>query len=182
MQPFWWIFFAIGLILTPATSPPVLAQGASNSVRVGPRVQKNAGVLTGFEVTYANEALLGGHPRFSLAFLTSRPRSVIGSNGLLEDRILLGAGWSFRPGKRIEPYLQLEVGYTRFDREDSELFALLDNDAMIGSLLVGIEARLFESRFSVVGDAGYSMLHSSTVYPFVTSLGIQYSLQPRTKR
>lgn len=175
------VFLCISLILISATFQPVLAQEAS-AVRVGAYIQKNAGLLPGFEVSYAPETLLRGHPRFSLGFLTSRPGSAFGSRALLEERFLLGAGWFFRPDRRIDPYIQLEAGYTRFDREDSELFALLDNDAMIASLLVGIDVRLLNSRFSIAGDAGYSILHSSTVYPFVTSFGIHYSLQPRTPR
>lgn len=172
-----WIF----LIHTSATFQPLRAQEASE-IRVGMNFQKNADVLPGFEISYAPEALFGGHPRFSLALLTSRPSAALGSRVLLEDRFLLGAAWFFRPGGRIDPYIQLEAGYTRFERENSEIFALLDNDAMIASILVGTEVRLFESRFSVVGEAGYSILHSSTVYPFVASVGIHYSIQPRTPR
>ncbi len=175
------IVFWIFLILTSATFQPLRAQQASE-IRVGIHLQKNADVLPGFEISYAPEALLSGHPRFSLSYLTSRPNAALGSGVLLEDRFLFGAGWFFRPGRRVDPYIQLEVGYTRFDRENAEIFALLDNDAMIASLILGAEVRLFESGFSVVVDAGYSILHSSTVYPFVASLGIQYSIQPRTSR
>lgn len=167
-------FLTCLILLVSVSLQTVHAQDLSD-IRVAVSVQKNAVVLPGIEASYADEGFLNGRTRFSVAVFTSRLGSAFGSRGLLEDRILLGAGWFFRPDKRVNPYVEIETGYSRFDREDGELFALLDNDAMIFSVLAGMEIHAFDSRFSVVADAGYSILHSSAVYPFVASLGIQYS-------
>lgn len=175
--------------MTHLTRPPIFALFAllcfvepalaQRDLGVGMRLQKNAAVQPGIEISYSHSALLNGRPRVALSYLTSRLSTAFDGNRLAEDRILLSGSWIFRPAKPWGPYVELEVGYTRFDRENQELFALLDNDAFIASVLVGLEVRLFDSGFSFAGDAGYSVLHSSTVYPLVTSLGIRYALQPR---
>ena len=160
------------ILLAPSK---VLGQDVAR-FRIGAIAQKNAVLLPGFEVDYADPERFPRHLRFSAAYATSRLAVLFGSNGLVEDRFFFTSTWSFRPRRMVSPLAQVELGYTRFDREDEDIFALLDNDAFIASLLVGLEWQLLERRVSARADAGYSFLHSSTVYPFVASIGVFYLL------
>lgn len=142
---------------------------------VGPFVEKNSSLQPGLEIGYTGERFLGGHSRFALSYSTSRFATAFGSDGLKKDKFLFSSGWHFRPLKRTDPYVKLELGYARFDREDPVLFALLDNGAPVAALLFGIERRILGD-FRLYGDFGFSILHSSTVYPFVASIGVHANL------
>lgn len=148
---------------------------------VGGIVESNYSTQPGLQVSYASEAIAGGRPRFSFSYSTTRLSTALGSNALTEDRFQLGAGWYFRRARRISPYLGLNVGYTRFNREDEELFALLDNSAPILTLLAGAEVTVHPS-LRANANVGYSHLQSSTVYPLVAGLGLHYRLNLGRRR
>ncbi len=162
------------LAICSAAAPSASAQQAP-VILVGAIVEKNYSTQPGVQLSYGSAALLGGRPRFSAAYSTTRLATVSGSNALTEDRVQAGAGWYFRPAGRLSPYMAANAGYARFDREDDELFELLDGGAMILSLLLGAEAKLLPS-LRANGNVGYSALQSSTVYPLVASIGLHYHL------
>jgi hypothetical protein len=155
------------------TTTPAAAQQAP-VILVGATVETNYSVQPGVQLSYGSAAL-GGRPRFSASYSTTRLATAAGSNALAEDRLQAGAGWYFRPGSPFRHYLAVSAGYARYDREDAEIFALLDGGGAILSLLVGAEGRLGPS-LRANGHVGYSALHSSTVYPFVASIGLHYHL------
>jgi hypothetical protein len=130
------LFFTLILVTTDSW-----AQSDGRMV-AGMHIEQNSSLQPGVEVGYSRPDLLGGHPRFTASYSTSRLSVAFGSNGLAKDRFLVGAGWYFRPERVLDPYVQLEIGYTRFDRDDPDLFALLDNSAGILSLLFGLEAHV----------------------------------------
>lgn len=172
-------FHAVLLAAFLAVALAGIANGQSaRSIRLGPIMQKNAVLQPGIEVGYADADRLPRQLQLSFAYMSTRLAAAFGSNGLVEDRLLVGAAWMLRPRRIIKPFAQLEVGYTRFNREDGVIFALLDNNAFIASVLLGLDVQLRNSPFSVQADAGYSILQSSTVYPFVTSVGVYYRISP----
>jgi hypothetical protein len=154
--------------------PDAAAQQTSMFL-VGAVVEKNYSTQPGIQLSYGSPTLLGGRPRFSAVYSTTRLATASGSNALTEDRVQAGAGWYFRPGAGLSPYLGANAGYARFDREDDGIFELLDDGAPILSLLLGAEARLLPS-LRANGSLGYSALQSSTVYPLVASIGLHYHL------
>jgi hypothetical protein len=166
------LFAALAIRL--AVAPEAAAQQAP-LLLVGAVVEKNYSTQPGIQLSYGSPTLLGGRPRFSAAYSTTRLATASGSNALIEDRLQAGAGWYFRPGAGISPFLAANAGYARFDREDDEIFELLDAGAPILSLLLGAEARLLPS-LRANGSLGYSALQSSTVYPLVASIGLHYHL------
>jgi hypothetical protein len=150
-------------------------------ILIGAYLETNYSTQPGLQLSYASPSLLGGRSRVSVAYSTTRLATAAGSNALVEDRLQAGAGGYFRQSRRISPYAGLAVGYTRFNREDEQLFQLLDNDAAILSLLAGAEVRLLAA-LRASGNVGYSALHSSTVYPFVASIGLHYHLNRGARR
>lgn len=158
---------------------PAVAQ--SPSVRAGLHVEHNSSNQPGFLVSLDHPRILRRHPRLTLSYSTTRLAAATG-NELVKDRIVLAAGWYFRPLKRLDPYVELQMGYARFNRESEAIFALLDNDAPLISLLVGLETRWLKQRLGVFVDMGASILSSSTVYPFVASMGVTYRLNREVDR
>lgn len=167
------VLLSLGATATAAAQqPPTLL--------IGTFLETNYSTQPGLQVSYASPALLGGKPRFSASYSTTRIATALGSNALAEDRLQAGAGWHFRTARTLSPYAGVNIGFTRFDREDEQLFELLDNSAPILSLLLGLEARLHPA-IRASGSVGYSALQSSTVYPFLASVGVHYHLNRRTR-
>jgi hypothetical protein len=153
---------------------------SQGSVLAGLYLETNYSKQPGIQVSYSSPAILRGRPRFGAAYSTSRLAVAIGSNALVEDRLQVSAGWYFRQGRPIRPFTGLALGYTRFDVEDREIFGELDNSAVFGSLLVGLEAQVHPA-VSIQGHAGLSGPQFSTVYPFVAAIGVHYHLTSRTR-
>jgi hypothetical protein len=157
-----------------ATAAPLVAQ--QSTLLVGVHVESNYSRQPGVQIGFSTPSLLGGGPRFTASASTTRLATASGSNALVEDRLQLSSAWYFRRQATLSPFVGIGAGYTRFDREDDEIFALLDNGAPLLSLLLGAEAHL-GSRLRLNTHAGYSGLQSSTVYPFVWSIGVNYPLR-----
>jgi opacity protein-like surface antigen len=166
------VLLAVLAIFCIATTPAAAQQDPV--ILLGAIVETNYSTQPGVQLSYGSSAL-GGRPRFSASYSTTRLATTRGSNALAEDRVQAGAGWYFRPASRFRHYLAVNAGYARYDREDAEIFALLDGGGAILSLLVGAEGTLGPS-LRVNGNVGYSALHSSTVYPFVATIGLHYHL------
>jgi hypothetical protein len=144
-------------------------------VLLGAFMERNYSTQPGLRVGLAPATGRRWQPRLSASWSTTRLTTALGSHALAEDRLQVGADWFFRQTRRISPAVGVSVGYTRFDRDDDEIFALLDNDAPIVTLLTGAETRL-RNGMRVNARIGYSHLQSSTVYPVVASLGMDYPL------
>jgi hypothetical protein len=165
-----------------ATAQDAMAQGGTAQdattktvVLLGAFMERNYSTQPGLRVGLAPATGRRWQPRLSASWSTTRLTTALGSHALAEDRLQVGADWFFRQTRRISPAVGVSVGYTRFDRDDDEIFALLDNDAPIVTLLTGAETRL-RNGMRVNARIGYSHLQSSTVYPVVASLGMDYPL------
>jgi len=156
------------------TAAPLAAQ--QSTLLVGVHVESNYSRQPGVQIGFSTPSLLGGGPRFTASASTTRLATAFGSNALAEDRLQLSSAWYFRRQASLSPYVGVGAGYTRFDREDDEIFALLDNGAPLLSLFLGAEAHVGR-RLRLNTQAGYSALHSSTVYPFVWAIGVNYPLR-----
>jgi hypothetical protein len=155
---------------------PAVASGSAPTLMLGFSLERNYSTQPGIQASFGGWRFGGGRPRLTLGYSTTRVEISRGAHALKEDRVQGGAAWHFRPGATLGTFAGLSLGYTRFDREDEDLFALLDNSAPIASLLVGLEARLMPGT-RVNGSVGYSALQSSTVYPFVASIGIHREIR-----
>jgi hypothetical protein len=167
------LWFAAAILLLAPAAP---AGAQQPLVLAGVYVESNYSVQPGLQVAYASPRLLGGAPRLTASASTTRFATAMGSNALVEDRLQLTGGWHFRRSARFSPYVAASGGYTRFDRDDDELFALLDNDAPLFALLAGAEARL-GGPLRLHGHLGYSPVQSSTVYPLVMAAGLSYRVR-----
>jgi hypothetical protein len=164
------------LALLAGGSPEAAYAQERATLLIGTYLEKNYSTQPGVQVAYAAPGLLGGRTRVSAAYSTTRLATALGSHALAEDRFQLGAAWHFLPAASASPYVGLNLGYTRFDRENDEIFALLDNGAPILSLLLGTELRVREP-LRLNAGIGYSAVQSSTVHPFVATLGLHYALE-----
>jgi hypothetical protein len=127
----------------------------SRTVLIGLFVGQNYSVQPGAQVSCSSRRLLSGGPRFSAAHSTTRLATALASNALEEDRIQVGVGWHVRRDRTVSPHSTAMAGYTRFAGDDAAVFALLDHDAPLASLLIGAEAKLLPA-LRVGGSVGYS--------------------------
>jgi len=169
-----------GVVPAGDAAPAAPAAEPATELMLGFYLERNYSTQPGVQVTFGGWRLWGGRPRLTLGYSTTRMEISRGAKALKEDRVQGGAAWQFRPGATLGTFAGLTLGYTRFDREDDDLFALLDNGGPIASLLVGLEARVI-SGTRVSGSVGYSALQSSTVYPFVASIGIHREIRGGTR-
>jgi hypothetical protein len=151
------------------------------TVLVGAFLENNYSTRPGVQVGYSSEGILGGAPRFSAAYSTTRLATAMGSNALVEDRVHAGAGWHFRRDRLVSPHVTARAGYARYDVDDGEVFALLDNGAAFVSVVLGADARLLPS-LRAGGSIGYAPLQSSIVYPLVTTVSVNYALRGGARR
>jgi hypothetical protein len=164
---------ASGLLLPFAATVPGTD---SMSIPVGLKFENNYDFQVGLKAAFADKRILNEHPRLSLSYTTSRLATAFGSNALEKDIYLLGLGWYFRPSRMIDPYIIVATGFTHYDREDDEMFALLDNNAGILSVDLGLELGIFGGLVRPWFEFGYSIFQSSTVYPIVFSFGLDYDI------
>jgi len=155
-------------------------QQATPTLLLGIFLERNYSTQPGIQASLEGGRFGGRWPRLEIGYSTTRMAISRGANALKEDRVRGGAAWHFRPDAVLGPFAGLHFGYTRFDREDENLFALLDNGSPIASLLLGLEVRV-PSGTRMSGSVGYSALHSSTVYPFVASIGIHREIRGWTR-
>lgn len=160
---------------------PLPAPTTSHALFAGGFLSRDAALHAGLSLAYANEDWLDGRPRWTLSYSTSRLSGLVGRNTLNEDRFRLATGWYFRPDAVVTPYLQVGLGLVRYDRVDTDLFALLPNSAALLSFHVGAEGPLIEERIRVYADVGYNHINSATVYPLQLTVGVHYRLpmEPR---
>jgi hypothetical protein len=146
------------------------------SIPIGIFVEHNFYNQFGVSAGFSDDRILKGHPLMTLSYSTSRLSTMTGSNGLKKDNFLLNAGWHFRPLRWIDPYLGIETGWTHFDREEDQLFAKLDNTGFLLDARVGIESTIIRGLFHVRADMGYAVVTSSTVFPLLFCLGLEFDI------
>ncbi len=168
---------ALALLHACAPAPAPRAAPAP-TLLVGTTLERNYSTQPGVQVGYLPA---GARLRYTAAYSTTRLETAAGSNALVEDRVQLGAGWYFRPVERVSPYVSLQAGWTRFDRDDDPTFQLLDHQAPLLSVSGGMEAA-FGPRLRGSAGLGWSALASSTVYPLVATLGVHYRVTGRSGR
>jgi hypothetical protein len=151
-----------------------LRGGQNHRFLAGMFFEYNSAWEPGVSASYSNTDFSEGKPRLQLAYATTRLYTAAGSRTLNEDRLRLLAGWYFRPGQRVNPSVNLGLGYTRFDYED-DAFSLLDNDAWGALLQSNLEIVLLQG-LRAYGTFGLELLSSSTVYPVSLGLGLHYDL------
>jgi len=156
---------------------PICAWPEANvSVPAGILMEHNFNNQWGLRAGFAHSRILKGHPRASLSWTSSRLSLAIGKNVLKKDNVLFGLGWHFLPKRLIDPYVRADAGFTRFDREDEEVFAKLDNVAPIVALALGAEGSIWKGIIRPWFDLGGSFLFSSTVYPFTFAFGLDFDI------
>jgi hypothetical protein len=169
------------LTLLFPSAPSALAAQDGTGARVGVFVERNYSTQPGLEAAYQFTRLLGGRSRLTASYSSTRLETALGSHALAEDRLQARASLHFRRARTISPHTGIALGYTRFDRENEEVFGMLDNDAFIASVVAGTEIRLHrELRAS--GSIGYSLLQSSTVYPLVLTAGANHPFPNHSRR
>jgi hypothetical protein len=146
------------------------------SIPAGIVVEHNFYNQFGLRAAVSDDRILSGRPRLALSYTTSRFLTMFGGNALNKDNFLFTAGWHFRPMRKIDPYVAIDAGFTRFDREDDVIFAKLKNTGGLLALRLGIESALWRGLIRPWADAGFSFIYSSTVYPLVFSLGLDFDI------
>jgi hypothetical protein len=146
------------------------------SIPVGIVVEHNFYNQFGLKAAFSDDRILKGRPRAALSYTTSRLQTMFGSNALKKDNFLFTAGWHFRPLRLIDPYISIDAGFTRFNREDDIIFAKLKNTGGLLALRLGIESDIFKGLVRPWADAGFSFISSSTVFPLVFSLGLDFDI------
>jgi hypothetical protein len=158
--------------------------GASSplSVSLGPLFEYNFYGQLGIRAALSHDKVLGGRPQIMLSYTTSRLSFWNGKNALIIDDILFNAAWRFRPKKLIDPYVGIDIGFIRFDRENHELFASLDNKAVRLNIRTGVQASFFNGRLQPSLDVGYAVIYSSTVFPLFISCSVRYDSMKGIRR
>jgi hypothetical protein len=146
------------------------------SIPIGFLVERNFYNQIGARAGFSDSRILKGHPRVSLSYTTSRFHTLVNNNALKKDNFIFIAGWHFRPMRLIDPYIALDAGFTRFDREEDDIFAKLDNTGGLLEVRLGIESAFWKGRIHPSADLGYSIIASSTVFPLVFSLGVDFDI------
>jgi hypothetical protein len=136
----------------------------------------------GIRVALSQDNLLGGHPQIMLSYTTSRLSFWNGKNALVIDDILVNAAWHFRPQKLIDPYAGIDGGFIRFNREQDELFELLNNKAGRLNIRTGVRISVLGGLLKPSIDAGYALLTSSTVFPLFISFSVVYAILKGSER
>jgi hypothetical protein len=149
---------------------------AAYSLQVGPCFEHNFYTQFGLRALFAHDLLLRRHPQIGVSYTTSRLGALAGRNVLKKDNVLLSASWHFRPERMIDPHAGIDIGFTRFDRESDDLFALLENRAPMFNLRVGIASALLGGRLRAAVDGGIALAQSSTVFPLFIGAAVGIDL------
>ncbi len=111
--------------------------------------------------------------QFQLAFLTNRLEEASGRFIVIEDYYLASGSWHFRPERKFDPYVKVDVGVNHFDSEGLDIPG---NPTRVTAISLGTGLSPFPERFALYYDFGYSLNTSSTVMPGVFSLGFRIHL------
>jgi len=172
---------ATSYLLTSVT--PGHASLAGFSLPAGLVFEHNFYNEFGLHASIAHDLVLKGHPRLAFSYTTSRlsAKTTAGRNGLKKDTFLFHAGWYFRPGKWIDPFCGIDAGFTRYNRENEEIFSLLDTRTGLLNVRAGCTSALLGKRIRPSIDGGVALLSlisaaSSPVFPLFFGIGIDFDI------
>ena len=165
---------------------PVNATLSGFSLPVGLLYEYNFYHQFGVRASVAHDRLLKGHPRLAVSLTSSRLSALGDWNGLKNDVALFNLSWYFRPGKLIDPYAGVESGFVRFNRENDEIFASLDNRAGLFNVRAGIASSLIGGRLRPSIDGAIAIVQlvsmsSATAFPLFFSAGIAFDIAKGVK-
>lgn len=156
---------------------PVVHAGAPDiRIAAGIVLENNFYLAPGLRVTAESPRILRGHPQAILTYTTSRAALWNGKNDLPIDDILLCLAWHFRPGRTIDPFAGIDIGYLRFDREDDEKFALIQNSFARCNVRLGLRSYLLQGRLQPAVEAGYVVVQNSVTFPLFFSFAVCYEI------
>jgi len=144
------------------------------NIPVGIQMQANSDLQWGLTAGLSSDLILKGHPYFTVSYTSNR----IGARfpyEVKQDNYLFTLGWMFRPGKLIDPFINIDVGLAHFDSEFEE-FKLLKTNSPILDLRFGLEGALLRKAIHPWCNFGISFITSSTVYPLVMAAGVNYDI------
>lgn len=130
----------------------------------------------GVQAGYAPADLFGWNARGRLelraAYLTTRLEASY-RNVLRHDWFLASPVWHFRPGRRFDPTVQLDLGWQRYDVENEAIFGDLENSGTVRGLQIGFQYNIAR-RYALRYAFGYqtTTTASSAVYPLPFTLGL----------
>lgn len=162
----------------------ILDSNNSKSIyTVGLKFQKvyNLYYENGCELGYTHEKLWDKRIQFKLSYVTSRLGSAMGSNAIKQDNYVLGTGLHFRPGKLVDPYIKLNLGYFYFDTE-IKAFDFLPNSSMLAALGSGVNFNVYPKIGSFYFDMNFNLITGNgekgpgTLYPLYFNLGFAFNL------
>jgi hypothetical protein len=162
---------AMGLLCLAA---PVRASEANLSA--GALYELNFYGQPGVRFTASDGRLLNRHPQAMLSYTSSRLSFWKGKHALIIDDILLNASWHFRPQKLLDPFAGFDIGFLRFNREDDELFGLIQNKFFRLDFRAGLRASLLEGRLMPSIEAGYVLLDTSVTFPLFFGVAVCYEI------
>jgi hypothetical protein len=166
-----WLWFFLGIALAGS------AQAGSLRWTAGLRTQgywdfePGNDYMVGPEIGLSYPGLVGGKLQCKVSYLTSRLEQAFRENILRQDFYLLSPAWHFRPAKILDPLVQIDLGYTRYDVE-SDIFKDLENSGWIAALQIGANLNLAQGRWGAFYHFGYNFLTPTVVYPGVFGFGI----------
>jgi len=145
---------------------------------VGLRFQKTQdlyyenGVTTQFNLN--DRWAIGG------SYYTSRLGSALGSNAIKQDNFIVSAAYSFRPQKRLRPFIRANTGYFIADYE-ADIFDDLTSSSVLASVDVGIVYR-FKTPLKIGLSVGYNAVTGSgsegagTLYPIFYQTSVTWDI------
>lgn len=168
------------------TATPVSASLSGFSLPVGLLYEYDFYHQFGVRASIAHDRVLKGHPRLAVSLTSSRLSALGDWNGLKNDVVLFNLSWYFRPGKLIDPYAGVETGFVRFNRENDDIFALLDNRTGLFNARAGITSSLLGGRLRPSIDGGIAIaqlvsMSSAPVFPLFFSVGVAFDIAKGVK-
>jgi hypothetical protein len=129
--------------------------------------------MMGPEIGYSNYSLASHRLQLKAAYLTSRLEQVFRENIPRQDYFLFSPVWHFGRNSLFDPTVQLDLGYTRYDRE-YEFMDFVDNDSWIAAAQAGFALNLAQGEYGLYYHFGYNFItgESSLVFPGVFGLGL----------
>jgi hypothetical protein len=129
-------------------------------------------MVTGLEVGYSNYSLASHRLQLKAGYLTSRMEQVFRENIPKQDYLVFSPVWHFRRNAFIDPTVQMDVGYARYDREYSFMDDV-DNDTWIAAAQVGFALNLFQGEYGFFYHFGYNFITPDTglVFPGLFGVG-----------
>lgn len=144
------------------------------NIPVGIQMQANSDFQWGLTAGVSSDLFLKGHPYAAVSYTTNRIEAAF-SYAVKQDNYLFTLGWMFRPEKMLDPFINIDAGLAHFDYE-FDAFKSLKNNSPILDLRFGLEGAFLHKTIHPWCNFGISFIPSSTVYPLVMAVGVNYDI------